>query len=54
MPARESPSSFLGSLQANPGAAKHLQHPDGDPVVAFIIVEAWRRCQRRLLGWLRR
>ena len=25
--------------QANPGAAKHLQHADGDPVVALIIVE---------------
>lgn len=25
--------------QANPGAAKHLQHSNGDPVVAFIIVE---------------
>ena len=25
--------------QSNPGAAKHLQHADGDTVVAFVIIE---------------
>ena len=28
------------SHQANPGAAKHLQHADGDPVVALIVLES--------------
>jgi hypothetical protein len=31
--------SRVVSHQANPGAAKHLQHADGDPVVALIVVK---------------
>ena len=31
--------AWIVGHQASPGAAKHLQHPNSDPVVALIILE---------------